>query len=123
MVLIDTNVLSGLTKAVPSPVVLAWFDRTSAQHMFINEATVCEIELGLALMPADKRREALYAALQGLITEEFGQRCLPLDAKAACFYGSIAARQKLSGHAGSVEDELITAIELAHLYILVTRNT
>ena len=123
MYLINTNVLSELTKPTPNPAVLSWFARTPVQQVYISAVTVCEILLGLELMPEGKRRDAMYQACEALLTEDFGGRCLSLDTKAAAFYGSLAARQQQAGRVCSVEDALIAAIALANRYTLVTRNT
>lgn len=123
MYLIDTNVLSELTKALPSPAVLAWFAQTPQHQVFISAVTVCEVKLGLALMPSGKRQEALSLACEALLSVDFGQRCLPLDANCAGFYGTVAMYQKQAGRTCGVEDALIAATALAHQCTLVTRNT
>lgn len=122
MFLLDTNVISELSKPSPSEAVLSWFAATPAQHIYISSVTLCEIEFGLALLPAGKRRDALRAAMQGLVQEEFAGRCLPLDARCAATYGQLAAAQQLKGRTCSTEDAMIAAIALTHQQALVTRN-
>ncbi len=122
MFLIDTHVISELTKPLPSPAVLNWFAATPVKHIFISAITLCEIQLGLALMPAGKRRDALYAATDGLVQEEFNQRCLSLDARCAPIYGQLAARQQQLGRTCTAEDAMIAAIALSNQFTLVTRN-
>ncbi|TAG25111.1 MAG: type II toxin-antitoxin system VapC family toxin [Burkholderiales bacterium] len=123
MYLLDTNVISELTKPTPSPAVLNWFDATPAQQIYISSVTLCEVEFGLALMPAGKRRDALLASTRELVREDFEGRCLNLDANCATAYGQLAASQQQNGHACSTEDAMIAAIALTHRYTLITRNT
>ena len=123
MYLIDTNVISEMTKPVPNPAVIGWFANTSVQSIYISAVTLCEMQLGLALMPAGKRKNALMMATDTLIQEDFAQRCLSLDARFAPLYGKLAADQQQSGHPCSAEDAMIAAIALAHQFTLVTRNT
>lgn len=123
MYLIDTNVISEMTKPVPNPAVIGWFASTSVQNIYISAVTLCEMQLGLALLPAGKRKNALTMATETLIQEDFAQRCLSLDARCAPLYGCLAARQQQRGHACSAEDAMIAAIALANQFTLVTRNT
>jgi toxin FitB len=123
MFLIDTNVISELNKPLPSPAVLDWFARTPAQQIYISSVTLCEIEFGLALMPAGKRRDTLHASMQELVRVDFEGRCLSLDANCAAAYGPLAARQQKNGRACSTEDAMIAAIALTNKFTLITRNT
>lgn len=122
MFLLDTNVISELTKPLPSPAVLNWFATTPAQQIYISSVTLCEIEFGLALMPAGKRRDALLSSTRELVRIDFEGRCLNLDANCATAYGQLAATQQQNGRACSTEDAMIAAIALTHKYTLVTRN-
>ena len=123
MYLIDTNVISELTKPAPSAPVLGWFANTPVQHIYISSVTLCEMQLGLALLPTGKRRRALTVAIEALVREDFAQRCLSLDARCAPLYGKLAAKQKQRGMPCSAEDAMIAAIALANQFTLVTRNT
>jgi toxin FitB len=123
MFLIDTNVISELSKPLPSPAVLNWFATTPAQQIYISSVTLCEIEFGLALMPAGKRRDALRSATQELVRIDFEGRCLNLGAHCAAAYGQLAAKQQQNGRACSTEDAMIAAIALTNKLVLVTRNT
>ena len=123
MFLIDTNVISELTKTAPSPAVLNWFANTPAQQIYISSVTLCEIEFGLALMPAGKRRDALLSSTRELVRTDFEGRCLSLNADCAAAYGSLAAKQQKNGRACSTEDAMIAAIAITNKFTLVTRNT
>ena len=123
MYLIDTNVISEMTKPVPNPAVIGWFANTLVQSIYISAITLCEMQLGLALMPAGKRKNALMMATDTLIQEDFAQRCLSLDARCAPLYGKLAAKQQQHGRVCSTEDAMIAAIALANQFTLVTRNT
>ena len=123
MYLIDTNVISELTKPAPSAAVLSWFANTPVQHIYISSVTLCEMQLGLALLPTGNRKRALTTATDALIQEDFAQRCLSLDARCAPLYGALAARQQQNGTPCSAEDAMIAAIALVNQFTLVTRNT
>jgi toxin FitB len=123
MFLIVTNVISEPSKPLPSPAVLHWFATTPAQQIYISSVTLCEIEFGLALMPAGKRRDALLCATQELARIDFEGRSLNLGAHCAAAYGQLAAKLQHNGRACSAEDAMIAAIALTNKFVLVTRNT
>jgi toxin FitB len=123
MYLLDTNVISELTKPLPSEAVLNWFAATPNEQIYISAVTVCEIELGLSLMPDGRRRDALRTATENLIEQDFHQRCLGLDLLCAPAYGQLAAAKQKLGRSSSTEDAMIAAIAIANHLTLVTRNT
>lgn len=122
-VLLDTNVLSELMRARPDAAVLAWFEQQSGLRFYTSAVTRAEILLGIALLPAGKRRVALAAAAEQMFEEDFASHCLPFDAAAASEYALLVAARTRIGHAISTEDALIAAIAIQHQMPLVTRNT
>lgn len=122
-VLLDTSVLSELMRARPDAAVLAWFEQQSGLRFYTSAVTRAEILLGIALLPAGKRREALAAAAEQMFEEDFASHCLPFDAAAASEYALLVAARSRIGHAISTEDALIAAIAIQHQMPLVTRNT
>jgi hypothetical protein len=124
-VLLDTNVLSELMRTQPALAVLAWFDahQLEGTQLLTSSITQAEILLGIALLPAGRRREQLAAAAQGLFEEDFGaQACLPFDSAAAAGYAILVASRNVQGRPISTEDAQIAAIALSHNLVLATRN-
>lgn len=127
MILLDTNVLSELTRPQPHAAALAWIDSQPGQDLFISAVTRAEIEFGISLLPAGRRKDGLRSAAAQLFAE-FSGRCLPFDERSAPHYGALrAARERAAReHAGrpmDVEDAQIAAIALANGLTLATRNT
>ncbi|WP_199489381.1 MULTISPECIES: PIN domain-containing protein [unclassified Meiothermus] len=91
MILLDTNVLSEFMRPQPSAQVVAWLDEQPAETVWVSAISLAEIELGLALMPKDKRQMALAQAAQAMFDEDFAGRCLPFDEVAAVHYARIVA--------------------------------
>ena len=104
------------------PRVLAWLDGHPASDQFISAVTRGEIERGLNLMPAGKRRAARTVVAAGIF-ESFEDRCLAFEAGAAVVFGLISARRIRSGRPISTEDAQIAAIALVHRMKLATRNS
>ena len=74
--LVDTNVISELTKPSPAPRVVA-FLRQSKDRVFMSVLSVGEIRKGIASLPASKRRTELADWLDKEILPWFGERILP----------------------------------------------
>lgn len=122
MILLDTNVLSEFMRPQPAASVVAWLDEQPAGEVFTSAVSRAEIELGLLLMPAGKRQEALNRVAQAILDEDFAGRCLPFDQDAARQYARLVAARTRAGRPISVEDAQIAAIALAQRMPLATRN-
>lgn len=120
--LLDTNVLSELMRPRPDSNVLAWFDRQPDAVFAVSVITRAEILLGIALLPAGRRRDDLANEAERMFQEDFGGRCLPFDERAADEYAALVAVRTRSGQPISAEDAQIAAIALTHDMLLVTRN-
>ena len=124
-VLLDTNVLSELMRAQPAPAVLAWFDARHAERapLLTSSITQAEVLLGIALLPAGRRRNQLAVAAAGLYDADFGVgACLPFDAAAAADYAVLVAARTAQRRPISTEDGQIAAIALSRGLVLATRN-
>ena len=74
--LLDTNVVSEMTKSHPSPSVIAFLEHPS--DLWLASMVVHELEFGLRLVPVGRRRERLRADLTRLLTG-YADRILPID--------------------------------------------
>ncbi len=120
--LLDTNVLSEFMRPRPSAVVVEWLDGQDRGQLYVCAISRAEIELGLALMPAGSRQQALAAAARTMFEDDFAGRCLAFDETAAMLYGGIVAARTRLGRPISVEDAQIAAIACVHGLPLATRN-
>ena len=121
MIILDTNVLGALMRAVPDAAVLEWLDRQPADSVWITSITLFETRFGLALLPAGRRRQVLEAAFDDLLREDLENRVLDFDSAAATAAALLAARQK-SGRPVDMRDTQIAGIVLARRATLATRN-
>lgn len=120
--LLDTNVLSELLRAEPSPAVLAWFAAQPAESLFVSAITQAEMMLGARLLPAGKRRTALDGALSAMFSEDFAGRILPFDTAAVAAYVEIVGTRRALGRPISQFDAQIAAIARQSGAKLATRN-
>jgi len=123
MIILDTNVVSELLRPAPSPAVEAWL---AAQHnaaVFFTAIGEAELRLGVAILPAGRRRTALAEAIDAMLGEDFRDRVLPFDASAARAFAAIAADRRAAGRPISQFDCQIAAIARSRRAALATRNT
>src|SRR5438132_9271856 len=97
MILLDTNVLSGMMRAAAEPIVERWLDAQPPESVWTTIITIFEIHFGLALLAPSRRRGRFYDAFNRAIDEVLGGRVLPFDRSAAENAGAIAARQRQIG--------------------------
>jgi len=122
-IILDTNVVSELMRPQPEPLVLDWFSRQTAVTFYTTAITQAEILLGIALLPAGKRRDLLADAAEKMFQEDFAGNCLPFDASCTALYASVVANRRRSGFSMTTEDAQIAAIALSRNLPLATRNT
>ncbi len=100
-----------------------WFANRTSTIFYISAITQAEIMLGIALLPAGKRRESLASAASMMFLHDFAGKCLAFDTTAAVNYVSIVSGRRRSGQATTTEDAMIASIAMTHGYSLATRNT
>lgn len=122
MIILDTNIISELTKRAPNPGVLKWFDAQPPQMQATTSITAAELHFGICSMPQGKRRAELEKTITEMLNEDFRDSVLAFDSGAAEAYGVLAAKLRQDGTPIGQSDTMIAAIVLAHEATLVTRN-
>ena len=122
MIVLDTNVLSALMQLEPEPRVVAWLDRQPSESIWITSITLFEARMGLLLLPAGKRRQALEAALSVVLTDDLENRVLPFDDAAAMEAAGLAAQRQRAGRPVDFRDTQIAGIVQSRRAALATRN-
>jgi hypothetical protein len=118
-VLIDTCLLSELSRARPDGRVLAWFGRIPEESLHISVLTLGEIRRGAEEHPDPRRRERLRRWVDTEVAERFGARMLVVDIEVADRWGRLLAEV---GRPVAAVDGLLAATALAHGLTLATRN-
>ena len=74
------------------------------------------------MLPAGKRKDALAAAIEGILREDFEDRVLACDCDAARAYASIAAAHRAAGCTVAPTDCQIAAIARSRGMTVAMRN-
>jgi predicted nucleic acid-binding protein len=122
MIVLDTNVVSELMRAEPTPTVLRWVDAQDAGQLWLTSVTVQELVYGIERLPVGKRQRELNAHLIEMLDDDFAGQVAPYDGEAAAITGRLLARCEREGRTMPLADAQIAAICLAHHATLVTRN-
>jgi predicted nucleic acid-binding protein len=122
--LLDTNIISNITKPVPSPNLVAWMGAQADNDLFVASLTIAEIRRGILEKPPGKKRDKLEAWFRGREGPQslFAGRVLPFDEAAALVWAQIMAEGKDRGRPRSALDMIIAAIAEANRCILVSDN-
>lgn len=122
--LLDTNIISNVTKPAPSDALIAWMADQSDQDLYISSLTVAEIQRGVLETPAGKRRQQLQAWFAGPEGPQalFAGRVLPFDEKAGLVWAKLMADGKARGRPRSALDTIIAAVADANECVVVTDN-
>jgi toxin FitB len=122
VILLDTNVVSGLMQREPDEALIVWLDEQPAESIWTTSVTVFEVRTGLELLAPGRRRRELEQAFDGLLGEELEGRVQSFDQAAAEAAGDLAASQRRAGRALEIRDVQIAGIARARKATLATRN-
>ncbi|MDE0031285.1 MAG: type II toxin-antitoxin system VapC family toxin [Deltaproteobacteria bacterium] len=122
--LLDTNIISNVTKPEPSESLLAWMAEQDDQDLFISSLTIGEIWRGVLQTSAGRKRddlEAWFAGPEGPLAL-FAGRVLPFDQKAGVVWARLMAEGRAKGRPRSALDTIIAATAEANDCVVVTDN-
>src|ERR1035441_2558568 len=87
--LLDTNVISELTRPRPEPRVTQWLDSVDESLLFLSVLSLGEIRKGLRMLQAGQRRAHLEMWLNVELASRFAGRLLTIDAAVADHRGEL----------------------------------
>ena len=117
--LLDTNVISELTRDNPSPQVVDFL--SDRDDVWVSSILIHEVEYGVRLLPQGNRRNRL-SAMQATILSEYAHRILPLDREGAEWAAAFRASARKSGRPVDMGDALVAGIAKANSLTVATRN-
>lgn len=116
--LVDTNVISELSRRAPNPKVSAWL-LANQDELHVSVLTLGELEKGLSKVADEARRRRLERWVRSDVPTWFGNRVLEIDVKVAVRWGRLVG--SLSDPLPAI-DSLIAATALEHRLTVVSRN-
>lgn len=122
--LLDTNIISNVTKPAPSDRLMTWMAERNDDELFITSLTIAEIQRGILEMPVGRRRDRLDGWFSGPEGPAmlFAGRILAFDEEAALVWARLMAEGTAVGRPRSPLDTIIAAVAVANGCIVVTDN-
>jgi predicted nucleic acid-binding protein len=122
--LLDTNIISNVTKPAPSGALVAWMSEQADENLYISSLTLAEILRGVLEKPAGKKRKQLERWFAGPEGPQalFAGRVLPFDEAAGLIWARLMAEGAGTGRPRSPLDMIIAAIAEANGCVVVTDN-
>ena len=122
--LLDTNIISNVTKPVPSEALVDWMAEREDADVFISSLTIAEIRRGVLEKPIGRKRRELERWFDGPEGPQalFAGRVLPFDAAAALIWARLMAEGTATGRPRSALDMIVAAVAEANDCIVVTDN-
>ena len=116
--LLDTNVISELTKKVPDSSVVEFWNRL--EEITISVITLEEIEFGIGRMRTSKKEilEKWWDEFKNIPPQT-----LPITPEVARISANLRSKEELNGRVITQADSLLSATSLLTGRIFVTRNT
>ena len=118
-VLLDTNVVSELTRETPDSRVLAFL--AGHDNLWLSAVVLHELDFGVGLLPPGRRRDGIGAALSAFVTE-YEDRILPVGRPEARQAAALSARAHRSGRVLDLGDALIAGTASANDLSVATRS-
>lgn len=117
--LLDTNIVSELTRTSPSVHVVAFLSERN--DLWLSTIVLHELEFGVQSLSPGKRRDLLSRAINSLVAS-FQDQILPVDRKEAEWAAQLRAEARRSGRVLHLGDSLIAGTAKANELALATRN-
>ncbi|WP_246666160.1 PIN domain-containing protein [Aquamicrobium sp. LC103] len=114
MIVLDTNVISEVSKLQPDVSVRDWFKRQELAELFLCGPVVMEQAFGAEKLRLRTGSDRYVRILEELLSEKFRNQVLNFDGETPLVAGRLRAAREREGRPTSVGDAMIAAICLAH---------
>ena len=121
-ILLDTDVISQLTKETPHPRVYKWLTAAIDEDLYLSAISVEEIREGIEMMDSGQKRRRLDRWLTDEVLTDYTERILPIGIEVADLCGRILAAEEKKGFHPDVSDAYIAATARIHGMSLATLN-
>ena len=107
--LLDTCLISELTKKKPSKKVVNWLSSLNMQDIVISVLTLGEIQKGVKKLTDNKKKDRINHWFRTSVIKKFKNNTIEIDKEIAIKWGEIDAESEILGQKIPVIDGLIAA--------------
>ncbi len=122
MYLIDTDVISQITKPKPHAATMNWLAAAPIDQLHLSVATLIEIRIGIELMDEGRRKQELVLWLNDDLPQMYRGRIIPVGPEIAGLAGELIGRNRAAGLSDEPMDALIAATARVHGLKVATLN-
>ncbi len=120
--LLDTCLISELTKSKPNNKVVDWVLDENETNFYVSVLTFGELHKGIEKLPESRKKEELRIWVENELKNRFQNRIIGIDIRITTTWGKIQCVAEKKGRPMPAIDSLIAATGIAHDLIVVTRN-
>ena len=120
--LLDTNVVSELSRPRPDEAVVAWIAAQEPARLFISILTVGEIIQGICKLAAHNPARARFETMLAGLDAQFRGRTLPVTDAVVRRWGELSGGELASGRTPPVIDFMLACTAIEKQLYLATRN-
>ena len=121
--LLDTCVLSELTRRKPNASVTKWIESREETGLFMSTLVLGELARGVSRLEDSPKKRRLQAWLYTDLCDRFRGRILSVTPEVALQWGALAGTLDAAGYTIPIVDGLLGATAIVHSLVVVTRNT
>ncbi len=121
--ILDTCVVSELSKPQIHRHVMAWIKTCRNDTFYLSVLTLGEIRKGIVKLPDSRKKVELQQWFDEDLQHRFAGRILSISEHLADTWGEMQAKAELQGQKMPIIDSLIAATGKVYNYAVVTRNT
>jgi toxin FitB len=121
-ILLDTDVISQLTKETPHPRAYKWLTAAIDEDLYLSAISVEEIREGIEMMDPGQKKRRLDRWLTDEVLTDYTERILPIGVEVADLCGRILAAEEKKGFHPDVSDVYIAATARVHGMSVATLN-
>ena len=122
MIVLDTNVVSEISRLRPDGNVLDWLRRQDSASLSLTSPSVMEQSYGAERKLLRDGSDKYLRLFNDIVLVQFRGKVLPFTEPADRLAGQLRAQRERTGRALSIGDAMIAAICLSHGATLATRN-
>lgn len=120
--LLDTCVVSELTKKTPQEDVVNWIKNKDESELYLSVLTIGELHKGITKLEKSRKKQILIQWIETELRKRFDKRILNITEEVAKKWGEIQAKAEQEGKKMPVIDGLIAATGLVFELQIITRN-
>ncbi|KIT14757.1 PIN domain-containing protein [Jannaschia aquimarina] len=125
MMILDTNVVSGLCRGADRPIIQPWLNLQATESVWLTDIVIAELRVGVLGWPEGKGRAQLDAFYEDLIARfmERGRVASFTTATTRHFASGMAKAKAAGREVRSFAEGAIAAIALERRMMVATRDT